>query len=220
MYVAGARRCGARTRVSPRRSGPARASVHVRGMSGRSRSHSVGSNGGSLVPETVPWPWARAMVFFLTDPVQIPARGVVAASRVSSIAWSNADHTGDPDPTSIAPKTMVHAPPPPKTAATCPYDLLCTQSAMPPRESNMPIPVSARRLARRRQARGGDTGQGGHKPRLMTLPSTHHSPSTVNRNAREFTMGTVRLSSAPVSNASLPRNTSTPTIRLRHPRIR
>ena len=37
---------------------------------------------------------------------------------------------------------------------------------------------------------------GGGKPRDMTLPSTHHSPKTVNRNAKEFTMGTMRLSSA------------------------
>lgn len=30
----------------------------------------------------------------------------------------------------------------------------------------------------------------------MTLPSTHHSPTTVNRNASVFTIGTVRLNSA------------------------
>lgn len=32
--------------------------------------------------------------------------------------------------------------------------------------------------------------------RDITLPSTHHSPRTVNKNAREFVIGTVRLSSA------------------------
>lgn len=30
----------------------------------------------------------------------------------------------------------------------------------------------------------------------MTFPSAHHSPNTVKRNAREFTIGTVRLSSS------------------------
>lgn len=33
-------------------------------------------------------------------------------------------------------------------------------------------------------------------PRLMTFFSAHHSPSTVNMNASEFVMGTVRLNSA------------------------
>ena len=33
-------------------------------------------------------------------------------------------------------------------------------------------------------------------PLDITFPSAHHSPSTVNRNARELVMGTVRLSSA------------------------
>jgi hypothetical protein len=32
-------------------------------------------------------------------------------------------------------------------------------------------------------------------PLLMTFFSAHHSPSTVNMNAREFVIGTVRLSS-------------------------
>ena len=32
-------------------------------------------------------------------------------------------------------------------------------------------------------------------PRLITLPSIHHSPITVNKNATVFTTGTVRLSS-------------------------
>jgi len=31
---------------------------------------------------------------------------------------------------------------------------------------------------------------------VMSLPSAYHSPSTVNRNASEFVMGTVRESSA------------------------
>jgi hypothetical protein len=31
----------------------------------------------------------------------------------------------------------------------------------------------------------------------MTLPSTHHSPTTVNKNASELTIGTVKLSSVP-----------------------
>lgn len=35
----------------------------------------------------------------------------------------------------------------------------------------------------------------GDLPREITLPSAHHSPSTVNRNATELVMGTVRLSS-------------------------
>jgi hypothetical protein len=30
----------------------------------------------------------------------------------------------------------------------------------------------------------------------MTLPSAHHSPTTVNKKASEFVMGTVRLNSA------------------------
>lgn len=34
-----------------------------------------------------------------------------------------------------------------------------------------------------------------HVSLVMTFPSANHSPSTVNRNASEFTMGTVRLSS-------------------------
>lgn len=37
---------------------------------------------------------------------------------------------------------------------------------------------------------------GGKVPLDMTLPSAHHSPNTVNRNANEFVMGTVRLNSA------------------------
>jgi len=32
-------------------------------------------------------------------------------------------------------------------------------------------------------------------PREITLPSAYHSPSTVKRNASEFVIGTVRLSS-------------------------
>lgn len=32
-------------------------------------------------------------------------------------------------------------------------------------------------------------------PLLMTLPSTNHSPRTVNRKAMVLTMGTVKLSS-------------------------
>lgn len=32
-------------------------------------------------------------------------------------------------------------------------------------------------------------------PLEMTLPSAHHSPRTVNKNAKEFVIGTVRLSS-------------------------
>ncbi len=33
-------------------------------------------------------------------------------------------------------------------------------------------------------------------PLEITFPSVHHSPKTVNRNASEFVMGTVRLNSA------------------------
>lgn len=36
-------------------------------------------------------------------------------------------------------------------------------------------------------------------PLLMTFLSTHHSPTTVNKNAVEFVMGTVRLSSERIS---------------------
>jgi hypothetical protein len=48
---------------------------------------------------------------------------------------------------------------------------------------------------------GSAHGLGGHEdmpdsPLLMTFFSTHHSPSTVKRKARVFTMGTVKLSSA------------------------
>jgi len=32
-------------------------------------------------------------------------------------------------------------------------------------------------------------------PLVMTLPSAHHSPNTVNRKAKEFVIGTVRLNS-------------------------
>ena len=32
-------------------------------------------------------------------------------------------------------------------------------------------------------------------PLVITLPSTYHSPNTVNRKAKEFVMGTVKLSS-------------------------
>lgn len=45
------------------------------------------------------------------------------------------------------------------------------------------------------------------QPLLITFFSAHHSPSTVKRNASEFVMGTVRLSSAlPISmkNHTLP----------------
>jgi hypothetical protein len=35
----------------------------------------------------------------------------------------------------------------------------------------------------------------GVEPFDITFPSAHHSPSTVNKNAREFVIGTVRLSS-------------------------
>jgi len=34
-----------------------------------------------------------------------------------------------------------------------------------------------------------------HVSRVITFPSANHSPSTVNRNAKEFVIGTVRLSS-------------------------
>ena len=35
----------------------------------------------------------------------------------------------------------------------------------------------------------------GYLPRDMTFPSAHHSPSTVNKKAKLFVMGTVKLSS-------------------------
>lgn len=38
-------------------------------------------------------------------------------------------------------------------------------------------------------------GRGRNKPRLITLLSTHQSPTTVNKNANVFTIGTVKLSS-------------------------
>jgi hypothetical protein len=53
------------------------------------------------------------------------------------------------------------------------YDLLCTHNAMPPSTNAMPIQVSL----------------------LITFFSAHHSPSTVNKNASEFVIGTVRLNS-------------------------
>lgn len=43
---------------------------------------------------------------------------------------------------------------------------------------------------------GGQDGNSKEVPLDMTLPSAHHSPRTVKRNAREFVIGTVRLSSA------------------------
>lgn len=55
-----------------------------------------------------------------------------------------------------------------------PQDLLTTQSPIPAQTSVMPIHVS----------------------RVITLPSAHHSPNTVNRNARELVIGTVKLNSA------------------------
>lgn len=56
-----------------------------------------------------------------------------------------------------------------------PYDLLCTQSAMPPRESNMPIPVSAAQLARhpRERENGG--------PQTSTDDLAFHPPLPQNR---------------------------------------
>lgn len=54
------------------------------------------------------------------------------------------------------------------------HALLWTHKAMPTREMTTPAPV----------------------PLLTTLPSTYHSPRTVNRNARVLTIGTVRLSSS------------------------
>ena len=43
---------------------------------------------------------------------------------------------------------------------------------------------------------GGGKGRG--VPLDMIFPSAHHSPKTVNRNAKELVMGTVRLSSVRV----------------------
>jgi hypothetical protein len=46
-----------------------------------------------------------------------------------------------------------------------------------------------------------------NSPLLITLPSAHHSPSTVNIKASEFVMGTVRLNSAfpiKIKNHTLP----------------
>lgn len=34
-------------------------------------------------------------------------------------------------------------------------------------------------------------------PLEITFPSAHHSPNTVNKNAKEFVMGTVKLNSVP-----------------------
>src|SRR5690348_15540326 len=69
---------------------------------------------------------------------------------------------------------------------------------MPPTDNSIPSSVSATavsilglRLLTRFRIEKGDI------PRLMTLPSTHHSPTTVNKNATVLTIGTVRLSSVP-----------------------
>lgn len=63
--------------------------------------------------------------------------------------------------------------------------LLCTQSPIPASTNAIPIQVSL----------------------LMTFFSAHHSPSTVNKNASELVMGTVRLNSAfpiKIKNHTLP----------------
>lgn len=36
-------------------------------------------------------------------------------------------------------------------------------------------------------------------PLLMTFFSAHHSPKTVNKKAKEFVIGTVRLNSSPIT---------------------
>jgi len=54
--------------------------------------------------------------------------------------------------------------------------------------------ISHHRRASRKGGPGDKSGM--HIPRLITLLSTHHSPTTVNRKARVFTMGTVKLNSA------------------------
>jgi hypothetical protein len=47
-------------------------------------------------------------------------------------------------------------------------------------------------------------GARGNVPLLMTFFSAHHSPRTVNMNARELVIGTVRLSSTAVSSLHAP----------------
>lgn len=77
-----------------------------------------------------------------------------------------------------------------------------TQSAIPPKTNAIPMQVSVSRYSAsgtntKAWSRGLFWGGGGMiVPLDMTFPSAHHSPSTVNRNARELVMGTVRLSSA------------------------
>lgn len=70
-------------------------------------------------------------------------------------------------------------------------DFAITQRAMPPRTRTMPSHVSSEVSLGSLNIYKTVT-----VPRDMTLPSAHHSPSTVKRKANELVMGTVRLSSA------------------------
>lgn len=74
--------------------------------------------------------------------------------------------------------------------------LLWTHKAIPHSERAMPMHVSGgTRVSRGGGKRKRTAARGGDVPRLITLLSTHHSPTTVKRKARVLTMGTVRLSS-------------------------
>jgi hypothetical protein len=69
--------------------------------------------------------------------------------------------------------------------------LLWTQSAIPDNERAIPIQVSVEVLVLLfRILSGADD-----LPLLITFLSTHQSPNTVNRNANELVIGTVKLSS-------------------------
>lgn len=66
----------------------------------------------------------------------------------------------------------------------------CTHRAMPPRTNAMPSQVSMGS-----QWSSMDVELRVILPFDITLPSAHHSPRTVKRKAREFVIGTVKLSS-------------------------
>ena len=75
------------------------------------------------------------------------------------------------------------------------YVFDCTHSAMPPRTNTIPIHVSGLF----RQPVPGHTHPSpsiSHVPLEMTFPSVYHSPNTVNKNAKLFVIGTVKLNSS------------------------
>lgn len=75
--------------------------------------------------------------------------------------------------------------------------LLWTHKAMPVKDRTMPAIVPEEPRLASTYGRDDIDGRGNSSLlRLITFPSTHQSPITVNRKASVLTMGTVRLSSA------------------------